>query len=299
MLLPRLFICVLAVGAVLPAQPPIVSGAANPNETVLTVNGRPITAAGYELLVRTLLSPERQEIALGSGRRQFAQQLVEMAALSAEAARQGLDKQPDVALQLSFQHDNLMALLMFRSLMQTAPVSEAVIQAYYEAHKADYETLAARHILIRIKDAPFPAIPGKPELSDDEARAKAEAIRRRLANGEDFATLARQESDDSASGQAGGNLGEFGRGKQVQPFEQAAFALKPGEISQPVRTPFGYHIIEVQSHSLKSLADVKQDILSQLKPDIARKEVDDLVNKSKFEINDTFFGPAPPAVSAK
>jgi peptidyl-prolyl cis-trans isomerase C len=303
---PRHYTLLLAFCAILPAQMPTMGSAppppaptmANPNEVVLTMDGRPITAAQYELLVRTLLSPERQEIALGPGRRQFAQQLIEISILSSEATKQGLDKQPDVALRLSFQHDNLMALLMFQNLMQTAAVPDAPIQTYYDAHKADYETLVARHILIRVKGAPFPGVPGKPELSDNEARAKAESIRRRVTSGEDFAKIAKAESDDTVSGQAGGDLGEFRRGKQVPPFEQAAFALTPGEISQPVQTPFGYHIIQVQSHSLKSLADVKQDILAQLKPDVARKEVDDLVNRSKFEINESFFGPGPPAVAA-
>ncbi len=302
---PRLLISCLAFCAILPAQMPTMGGAtpppsapANPNEIVLTINGRPITAAQYELLVRTLLSPERQEIALGPGRRQFAQQLIETAILAAEATKQGLDKQPDAALQLSFVHDNLMALLMFQNMMQTAQVPDSAIQTYYDTHKGDYETLIARHIMVRRKDAPFPGIPGRPELSDDEARTKAESIRQRIISGEDFAKIAREESDDTVSAQAGGDLGGFGKGKQVPPFEQAAFALKPGEISQPVWTPYGYHIIQVQSHSLKSLADVKQDILTQLKPDIARKAVDDLLNKSKFEINESFFGPGPPAVAA-
>ena len=141
----------------------------------------------------------------------------------------------------------------------------------------------------------MPAVPGKPELSDDEAKAKAESIRKRIAGGEDFAKIAKEESDDTSSGEKGGDLGEFKKGMMVPPFETAAFALKPGELSEPVLTPFGYHIIQVQTHTVKTLADVKPEILAKLKPDVARKAVADLTDRTKVDISDSFFGPAPPA----
>jgi peptidyl-prolyl cis-trans isomerase C len=296
----------LAFAAVLSAQlptmstPPPPSAATptgNPNEIVLTIGNRQITAALYEALVRMLLPPQQQEFALGAGRRQIAQKLVEISALADQAAKLGLDKQPDTAAMLAFQRDNLLAAAMFQQFEQTATVSDADLQAYYDAHKSDYEAVTARHIMIRVKGAPFPAVPGKPELSDDEARAKAESIRQRIAGGEDFAKIAKEESDDTASGEKGGDMGEVKRNQQVPPLERAIYALKAGDISEPVRTPFGYHIIQVQSHTLKSLADVKQDILAQLKPDLARKTVNALVNNTKFDINESFFGPAPAAVA--
>ena len=139
----------------------------------------------------------------------------------------------------------------------------------------------------------MPAPAGKPELEDDAAKAKADALRKRIVAGEDFAKIAKEESYDTTSGEQGGNLGEFKRGMMVPPFEEAAFALKPGETSQPVKTPFGYHIIQVQTHSVKSLTDVKADIATQLKPEMARKAVAALVDKTKVDISDSFFGPAP------
>ena len=113
-----------------------------------------------------------------------------------------------------------------------------------------YEVITVRHILIRVKGAQFPVAPGKPELSEDEARAKAESIRVRILAGEDFAAIARQESDDPGTRNNGGDLGEIRRGITVPAFEQAAFALKAGDISEPVRTIFGYHIIQVRARSV-------------------------------------------------
>ncbi|MBX3013985.1 MAG: peptidylprolyl isomerase [Caldilineaceae bacterium] len=90
-----------------------------------------------------------------------------------------------------------------------------------------------------------PVAPTPVERTDAEALALAEAIRQRILAGEDFATLAREYSDDTGSGAAGGDLGWFGKGAMVAPFDEVAFSLPIGEISEPVKTDFGYHIIEV------------------------------------------------------
>ena len=83
------------------------------------------------------------------------------------------------------------------------------------------------------------------ERNDADARALAEELRQRILDGEDFATLAQQYSDDTGSGANGGDLDWFGRGAMVPPFEEAAFSQAIGEISEPIRSQFGYHIIEV------------------------------------------------------
>jgi peptidyl-prolyl cis-trans isomerase C len=271
--------------------------AADPNAVVITVGDHKITAGQFMELVKAL-PQQYQETARGPGRRDFAKNLVELQVLADQAVKLGLDKQPATQLQIEFQRDNMLAQAMFLTLQQTSTVSDADVQAYYDAHKADYEVLTARHILIRVKGGPMPAVPGKPELSDEEAKAKAESIRKRIIGGEDFAKIAKEESDDTSSGEKGGDLGEFKSGMMVPPFEAAAFALKPGDISEPVQTPFGYHIIQVQTHTVKSLADVKAEILAKLKPNVARQAVAELTDKTRVDINDAFFGPAPAPVPA-
>jgi peptidyl-prolyl cis-trans isomerase C len=276
-------------------QPPVQAAPpADPNMVVITVGDHKITVAEFQALIKAL-PQQYQEAAKGPGRRDFAKNLVELQVLADEAVKLGIDKQPETKVQLEFQRDNMLAAAMFQGLQQTATVSDAEVQAYYDAHKADYETLTARHILIRVKGAPMPATPGKPELSDDEAKAKAQSVRKRIIGGEDFAKVAKEESDDTSSGEKGGDLGEFKKGMMVPPFETAAFAQKPGDVGEPVQTPFGYHIIQVQTHKIKTLDEVKDQILAQLKPNAARKEVEALTGKVKVDINDSFFGPAAPA----
>jgi len=123
-------------------------------------------------------------------------------------------------------------------------VSEDEVKTYYEENQADFsspETVEARHILIKVnKDADEAAV--------EAARRRAQAIYERAVQGEDFAKLAKEFSEGPSRNQ-GGYLGTFGRGKMVKPFEEKAFALKAGEISAPVRTDFGWHIIKVEKHN--------------------------------------------------
>jgi parvulin-like peptidyl-prolyl isomerase len=184
---------------------------------------------------------------------------------------------------------------MFDDMQKNVKVDDAAILAYYEAHKNEYESVKAKHILIRVKGAPMPGAEGKPELTDEQALAKAQEIHKKLVAGADFAAVAKTDSDDTGSAQQGGDLGEFRHGMMVPPFEQAAFALKIGEISEPVKSPFGYHIIVVQEHKLKTLADARPDIEKALRPEVARKAVEDMRAKNNVVIDDAFFGPAPAA----
>jgi peptidyl-prolyl cis-trans isomerase C len=268
-----------AFGMVLSAQ----SAAVKPDEVVLTVGDRTLTAAQYEAIVHTSLPPEQQAAALGPAARQFAQNLIEALTLSSEAKKQGLDKDPQITLMLALQQENILANAAGNKIMKDVPIPDSAIQSYYDAHKNDYEILTAQQILVRVKDAPTPPVPGKPELSDEQALAKAQALRKRILAGEDFAKAAEAESDDLS------DLGEVTRGQLPAEVEKVAFALKPGDVSEPVKTSFGYHIIQVRTHTVKSLADVKSEIEAKVRPEIAQKAIEALIAGTTVELNDEFF----------
>jgi peptidyl-prolyl cis-trans isomerase D len=144
-----------------------------------------------------------------------------------------------------------------------APSDEA-ITAYYDEHRDDrftaQEEVRARHILIKLP-------PGADEKARAEARKKAEDALAKAKKGDDFAKLAEKLSDDPGSAKAGGDLGRFSRGKMVPEFEAAAFALAPGQISEIVESPFGFHIIQVeekQPGGPKPLETVRQEIVQTL-----------------------------------
>jgi len=122
------------------------------------------------------------------------------------------------------------------------------------------EQVHARHILIGVaSDAD--------EATVAAAEARARAVIERISGGEDFAAVASEVSDDPGSQAAGGDLGTFRRGQMVKPFEDAAFALEPGVLSEPVRSDFGFHVIRVEEHvpaSLTPFEDVRAALAREL-----------------------------------
>jgi peptidyl-prolyl cis-trans isomerase D len=135
---------------------------------------------------------------------------------------------------------------------------EAVLKKYYDEHMPDYileEKVRARHILLSV-DA---------KHTDKEMAAKAKALRAQL-NGKNFAAIATKESQDPGSAKKGGDLGYFEKGRMVPQFEAKAFAMKAGEISEPVKSDFGYHIILVEDHQAGRTIN-----FAEAKPVIAKK----------------------------
>src|SRR6202522_804418 len=143
------------------------------------------------------------------------------------------------------------------------PVTNEQVQQYYQAHQKDFqvpEEVKVRHILIKVdKDADA--------KTDAAAKQKAEDLLKQIKGGADFAALAKANSEDPGSKEQGGELGMIQRGVTVPPFEKAAFALQPGQISDVVKTDFGYHIIKVEEKEtahLKPLDEVKAQIVATL-----------------------------------
>jgi peptidyl-prolyl cis-trans isomerase D len=145
-------------------------------------------------------------------------------------------------------------------------VTDAEVEAYYQEHADEFEEprqMRLAHVLVRV-----PPVGGSD--AESTARAKVEDVIKRARAGEDFGKLAREVSEDKASAAQGGDLGFVRAGELVAPFEQAAFALKKGEVSEPVRTPFGYHAIRA--------VDVKEGGKASLK-DVAAKIKDTLATR--------------------
>lgn len=118
----------------------------------------------------------------------------------------------------------------------------ARVERFYEDNAARYhkpKRVRARHLLVKVDEAAGAE-------ADKAAREKIDALAARVAGGEDFATVAGEASDDPGSKSRGGDLGFFGPGTMAKPFEDAAFALQPGQVSPPVRTRFGWHLVKVE-----------------------------------------------------
>jgi len=280
--------------AAAPAATAAAANAVSADTVVLTIGTEKITKAEFEQIFQQVVSqmpPERRGAADSpQAKRQLAEQLAELKALAQEARRLKIDQTPEAKTQLAMRGDQLIAGMLFQQISKETKPSPADLQAYYDGHKNEWETVSARHILIRMKGSPVALKDGEKDLSDEEALAKAKDLRAKSAAGGDFAALAKAESDDVGSGANGGSLGEFTRGRMVPPFDEAAFTLKVNEVSEPVKTQFGYHIIQVTKHETKKMEDVKNEIADKVGPEMAQKSVEAIRDKASITFDQSYFG---------
>ena len=278
------------------ASPATTMASADP--VIITAGGISIRQSEFETAVKSLPA-EYQSYALGPGKRQFADDYLRMKLLASEGVKSGLDKSPDVVKQLDLLKENLVAQEELKHIDSSLTVSDADLKKAYDENKKDYEQVKARHILIAFKGSPA-AQKGKKELTEAEAKAKAEALRNEIVSGKaKFEDVAKKESDDVESGKNGGALGSFGRSQMVPEFEQAAFNAKPGEVTQPVRTQFGYHIIRVEEHSTTPLEQVKATLEKNVKQKKLKDTLDAMKDSAKPVYDQAYFAPpAPPKAEA-
>ncbi len=188
--------------------------------------------------------------------------------------KKGLERMNITETEIKSQIEKGIAI---NSLVKTQITDKIVIpekesKDFYDSNPQFFkqaEQVKASHILIKVK-------PDANETQKAEARKKIETVQKKLKNGEDFGTLAREFSE-GPSRERSGDLGYFGRGQMVKPFDTAAFALKSGQVSEIVETQFGYHLIKVydkKSATTKAYTEVKEQINQHLKQQKARQEVD-------------------------
>ncbi len=160
-------------------------------------------------------------------------------------------------------------MMIDKEVRQKVNISPAEIKAYYDAHPDEFTAKKERFKLAQILIA-LPPNPTPDQVA--QARKKAEDIRKQVVKGGDFAALARQYSDDDSKNQ-GGELGDFSRGEVLDPIQNAIDHMKPGEISEPIQSEHGFHIIKLEAHDLpgvKPLPEVSAQIRDKLMTDKAK-----------------------------
>ncbi len=204
----------------------------------------------------------------------------------------------DALEQQKITLDQLKQNLRERSLMTKAAeevtkdvaVSDEEIAAYYDEHTSDFEqdeTRTARHILIAPSD-PSDTSTQPTDAQWQAALTEAQQVRKEIVEGADFGEKAKEVSDDPGSKELGGDLGVVQKGMMVPEFDQALFSLEDGQISEPVKTQYGYHIIQVtQINPAKqqTLDEVKEQIKSQLLDQAQQKAWEAWVADMKSQLN--------------
>lgn len=157
-----------------------------------------------------------------------------------------------------------------------APVDDAKVKALYDGRKAQYTEFKASHILFKAEtDSQF-----------GEAFKKAADLRAKLLAGQDFAKAAEAFSEDPSAKGKGGDLGWFAPGQMVKPFTDAAAALKVGEISQPVKTQFGVHLIRLEGRREKPFESVKEELRAQITRDTFAAKAKDKLEQLRKRAGD-------------
>jgi foldase protein PrsA len=182
------------------------------------------------------LELERDDVALGDGRQAEAR-----AQLEERGGR-------DFADLPRAQQDDLV-----RRVALLGALDEEVGPRYFEDHAREFDTLCVSHVLVSTD-----------ERTDAEARTRAERLAQRIDDGTAFRTVASEESDDSTAAAEGGDLGCGSRGRFVAPFEDAAYDLEVDEVSEPVRTQFGYHLIQVRERNESGYEEVAESVRQRL-----------------------------------
>ncbi len=242
------------------------------SDVLARFDGETITKDDFLKKVRTL--PKALQRVAMSKKEDLIEDMAAEHFLLKEAERQGLEKEPDVKEMVQKAHQKIViAKLVENEVDKKIVVSSDDVNQYYEFHKEEFVTpllLNASHILVPTEE-------------------EAIAIKATLDTGIDFEEVAKQKSTD-ATAQRGGDLGYFQRGQFAPEFERAVFELKMGEISQPVKTRFGYHVIRLNDRvepKIRELASVKklveERLLSEKRSKYFREYITRLKGNRKVE----------------
>lgn len=224
------------------------------NKVLATVAGNKITAADVDSFIKRLGPQQAAQFQNEEGQKHILQELINQNLFLADAKTNKMEETEAFKIELDKMKDIILTQMSINSFLNDVSTEEAEVQAYFEANQARYSTpekANTSHILVDSED----------EIKDIRAKIVAEEI--------SFEDAAKEHSK-CPSKEKGGNLGSFPKGQMVPEFEAVAFDLDVDEISEPVKTQFGYHIIKLvekeeagTSNFDEVAANVKQELLAQ------------------------------------
>jgi len=258
-----------------PAAPAATSSSGG--EVIATYKGHTLTSDRLVQEFERLPAPSRSYLASPDRKRQFIDNLVMNDLVFDEGRAAGYDKDPEVERQVEELRKRLVVQRVMRQYQTPPTISDEQVRTYYDQNPTLYSTtqIHASHILLK-----------------DEAAARA-VLAEVKASPDKFADIAREKSTDPVSAKKGGDLGTFGPGRMVPDFERVAFSLKPGEISDVVKTQYGYHIILVSERKegdQRPFEQVKEQIRATLRNKALQDQVqghfDQLRKDADVKVND-------------
>lgn len=261
------------------AAPVFAPAAIAQDKTLATIDGQAVTESELNTLMANM-AQQLAQVPEGARRRAALDRLIDMKVLAAAADKDGLAGSDDFKRRLEAVRQQLLINEFIRVKVDAA-VTDAMVKERYDKDAAAFvppEETRARHILLKTKE-------------------EAQAVIAELAKGGDFAKIAGEKSQDPGSAKEGGDLGYFGQGDMVQPFEEATQKLKPGETTkEPVETQFGFHVIKVEDkrkQKVPGFEEVKDQIRQAVVGEKFTEALQAIKAKAKITVDDAAVGPAP------
>jgi peptidyl-prolyl cis-trans isomerase C len=266
---------------------PANGAAADP--VVLTVGSERITRSMFQAIIDSMPAQQQAQLTTPDARRSLAEQVAELKVMAQEARMRKLDQSAAVRAKVALQSDQILANAVYQELT-AGNADDAALRAYYAAHKQDWDQVKARHILIRMQGSRVPVREGHKDLTDEEALAKAKEVRAKIVAGAKFEDQAQAESDDTGSGENGGDLGTFGAGQMVPEFDEVVFKAPVGQVTEPIKTAYGYHLILVEERKSKPFEDARGEIEQKIRPEMGQKAIEALKAKTAVVYDEAYFG---------
>ncbi len=197
--------------------------------------------------------------------KEFIEYLVNKKLLAIEARKSGYAEKKDIQIKYEWDFDDIISHEFYNDYVEKkSKVTDAEAKNYYEKNKSDFVEVKAQHILIKNKNT-------------------ANNLYQRIKKGESFDDIAKNYSEDETTKSSAGDLGYFTKGMMVKEFEDTAFSLSAGEVSEPVKTIYGYHIIKVNDKRKISFDDSKDRIIKMMREKKKKENFENLINKIKSE----------------
>ncbi len=245
---------------------------------IAEVDGNPITEGDFLKEIGRVPEWAREQFKDDEGKKKFIEELIKRELIYQHAQKMKLDNDADYLSKVEeFKKMTLVSIVLKKEVEEKSEMNDAEVKAFFDQNAEKFTIgtkIKASHILVGTEE-------------------EAKSVSARLNKGDKFEKLAKELSKDTGSAPKGGDLGYFGRGQMVPEFEQAALSLKPGEVSAPVKTRFGYHVIKLAdikkgdpANFEQSKDSIKKQLLGEKRKRIFEAFVDKLKAGSKVITKD-------------
>ena len=265
-------------------------------KVVANINGYKVTEGKLNKIIESMPQNAKMQYEGKEGKKKLLDQLVVQKLLVQEAKKLGLDKNPDFLIRKEMDEDSLLIEQYYKHFLDNHKLDDKTLKKYYEENAdkfASPEQFEAYHILITPeKDQKVFNTKKSDAKNEKEAKKKIAMIQKLLKKGVSFEKVAKEYSE-GPSAPRGGYLGKFSLGRMIPEFENALKKMKPGDISEPVKTRFGYHIIYLKDRKKGELTPFeklseqeKNKIKQEYYRDLLNKKIEELKAQAKIKIEE-------------